>query len=72
MENDFRFLIYKSEEEEVSVNAVVKDESVWLTQKGMAELFAVEVPAISKHLPADISCALGLNYFHFGNNHFFS
>lgn len=50
MENDFRFLIYKSEEEEVSVNAVVKDESVWLTQKGMAELFAVEVPAISKHL----------------------
>ena len=50
MENDFRFLIYKSEEEEVAVNAVVKDESVWLTQKGMAELFAVEVPAISKHL----------------------
>ena len=50
MENDFRFLIYNSEEEEVSVNAVVKDESVWLTQKGMAELFAVEVPAISKHL----------------------
>ena len=50
MEKDFRFLIYKSEEEEVAVNAVVKDESVWLTQKGMAELFAVEVPAISKHL----------------------
>ena len=50
MENDFRFLIYKTEEEEVVVNAVVKDESVWLTQKGMAELFAVEVPAISKHL----------------------
>ena len=50
MEKDFRFLIYKSDEEEVAVNAVVKDESVWLTQKGMAELFAVEVPAISKHL----------------------
>lgn len=50
MENAFRFLIYKAEEEEVAVNAVVKDESVWLTQKGMAELFAVEVPAISKHL----------------------
>ena len=50
MEKDFRFLIYKAEEEEVAVNAVVKDESVWLTQKGMAELFAVEVPAISKHL----------------------
>ncbi len=50
MDKNFRFLIYKSEEEEVAVNAVVKDESVWLTQKGMAELFAVEVPAISKHL----------------------
>ena len=50
MPNDFRFLIYNSAEEDVSVNAVIKDESIWLTQKGMAELFAVEVPAISKHL----------------------
>lgn len=50
MENDFRFLIYKSEEEDIAVNAVVKDESIWLSQKGMAELFGVQVPAISKHL----------------------
>lgn len=50
MDNDFRFLIYNSPEEDVSVNAVVKDETIWLTQKGMAELFDVEVPAISKHL----------------------
>ena len=50
MEKDFRFLIYNSEDEDISVNAVVKDDTVWLTQKGMAELFAVEVPAISKHL----------------------
>ncbi len=50
MEKDFRFLIYKSEEEDIVVDAVVKDESIWLSQKGMAELFAVEVPAISKHL----------------------
>ena len=50
MENNFRFLIYKSEEEDVSVDAVVKDESIWLSQKGMAELFGVQVPAISKHL----------------------
>lgn len=32
------------------MNAVVKDETIWLTQKAMAELFDVEVPAISKHL----------------------
>ena len=50
MANDFRFLMYNSAEEDVSINAVVKDESVWLSQKGMAELFGVEVPAVSKHL----------------------
>ena len=50
MEKDFRFLMYHSDEGDVSVNAVVKDETIWLTQKGMAELFDVEVPAVSKHL----------------------
>ena len=50
MANDFRFLMYNSPEEDVSINAVVKDETIWLTQKAMAELFDVEVPAISKHL----------------------
>jgi len=34
----------------VSVEAIAKDETVWLTQKGMAELFSVQTPAISKHL----------------------
>ena len=50
MKPDFHFLIYRSAGEEVSVGAVVKDESIWLTPKAMAELFQVEVPAISKHL----------------------
>ena len=50
MDNEFRFLIYKSEDEDVTVDAVVRDESIWLTQKGMSELFGVQVPAISKHL----------------------
>ena len=50
MKPDFQFLIYRSAEEEVSVGAVAKDDSIWLTQKAMAELFQVEVPAISKHL----------------------
>lgn len=47
---DFKFLMYRSEDESVSINAVIKDESIWLTQKAMAELFDVGVPAISKHL----------------------
>ena len=50
MSQDFQFLIYKSAEEDVSVNAVIRDETIWLTQKAMAELFDVQTPAISKHL----------------------
>ena len=50
MSENFEFLLYRSAEEDVSVNAVIKDESIWLTQKGMAELFDVQTPAISKHL----------------------
>ncbi|MEG1158318.1 MAG: cell filamentation protein Fic, partial [Christensenellaceae bacterium] len=50
MNNELQFLIYNTPEENVSVNAIAKDETIWLTQKGMAQLFDVEVPAISKHL----------------------
>lgn len=47
---DFKFLIYNSANENISINAIVKDETIWLTQKAMAELFGVNTPAISKHL----------------------
>ena len=50
MNRDFRFLVYRSANEDVSVNAIIKDETVWLTQKGMAALFGVNIPAVSKHL----------------------
>jgi len=50
MDNRFEFLIYRTAEENISVDALVKDETIWLTQKGMAELFGVHPPAISKHL----------------------
>lgn len=50
MNHEFQFLMYRAADEDISVNAVVKDETVWLTQKAMAELFDVKVPAISKHL----------------------
>ena len=42
--------MYRSEEQAISVNAVIRDETVWLTQKSMAELFGVHIPAINKHL----------------------
>lgn len=46
----FDFLIYNSAEENISVNAVVHDETIWLTQKAMAELFDVDRTSISRHL----------------------
>lgn len=50
MSKDFNFLLYQSAHEDVSVNALVKDETVWLTQKAMADLFGVDKSSISKHL----------------------
>ena len=50
MDNTFRFLMYHSAEQNISVNAVIRDETIWLTQKAMAELFGVQTPAINKHL----------------------
>ncbi|MCE5184385.1 MAG: hypothetical protein AGIKBDMD_00962 [Synergistaceae bacterium] len=50
MNREFQFLVYRSANEDVLINAIIKDETVWLTQKGMAELFGVQTPAISKHL----------------------
>lgn len=47
---EFPFIIYKSEQEDVSVNALIKDETIWLTQKGMAELFGIDKSGISRHL----------------------
>ena len=48
--NEINFIIYQTPQGNVNVEAVVKDETLWLTQKAMAELFGVQVPAISKHL----------------------
>ena len=43
-------LRYQNDTEKEFVNVVFYNENFWLTQKGMAELFDVNVPAISKHL----------------------
>ena len=50
MVNDGEILLYQNGAEKEVVNVVFHDENFWLTQKGMAELFGVKVPAISKHL----------------------
>ena len=43
-------VLYRTEDDSVTVSALIKDESIWITQKAMAELFGVQKPAISKHL----------------------
>ena len=47
---DFELLIYNTPTEDVKVNVVLKDETIWETQKAMAALFGVQVAAISKHV----------------------
>jgi len=43
-------VLYKSDKDDVSVNAYLKDDTLWVSQKSMADLFCVNVPDISKHL----------------------
>ena len=50
MANEIQFLLYNMPDEEGKVQVVIKDETIWCTQKAMAQLFGVGVPAISKHL----------------------
>lgn len=50
MSKDIQFLLYSLPDEEGKVQVVIKDETLWCTQKAMAQLFGVGVPAISKHL----------------------
>lgn len=50
IQKQLQFLMYSTPDEDVKVSALVKDETIWLTQKAMGELFNVNVPAISKHL----------------------
>jgi hypothetical protein len=50
MSEQNNFLLYTAPDGAVKVDVFVKDETVWLTQKALAELFGVKVPAINKHL----------------------
>lgn len=50
MIQEHEIVLYQVEDINICVNVVFKDETFWMTQKAMAELFDVNVPAISKHL----------------------
>lgn len=50
MSNEIQFLLYNMPDADGKVQVVIKSETLWCTQKAMAQLFGVGVPAISKHL----------------------
>ena len=50
MSQPTQFLLYTASDGAVKVDVFLKNETVWLTQKALAELFGVKVPAINKHL----------------------
>ena len=50
MSNEMQFLLYRLPDDEGKVQVIIKNETIWCTQKTMAQLFGVGIPAISKHL----------------------
>ena len=50
MPHDFQFLMYNTVDGDISVNVIVKDETIWLTQRAMAQLFDCSTDNISLHL----------------------
>ncbi len=50
MSNEIQFFLYNMPDADGKVQVVIRGETLWCTQKAMAQLFGVGVPAISKHL----------------------
>ena len=50
MSDPNQFLLYTAPDGAVKIEVALKDETIWLTQKSLAELFEVQVPDINKHL----------------------
>lgn len=50
MNKEMRMVLYHADDSDTEINVVIQNDSIWATQKSMAELFAVNPPAINKHL----------------------
>ena len=50
MNKQMHYVLYHVDDSDVSVNAVIQNDSIWITQKAMAELFGVSLSSISRHL----------------------
>lgn len=51
-----KFLLYKNASDEVKISVLLENETLWLSQKAIAELFQVGVPAIAKHIRNIYEC----------------
>jgi len=49
-ENQSQIVLYTTPEGDIKIDTILQNETIWLTQSAMAELFGVNVPAVSKHL----------------------
>lgn len=50
MPNELQFVLYNIDQEDIKIKVAVKDETIWVTQRGMAELFGCTSDNISLHL----------------------
>lgn len=50
MTTDIQFILYNLPEKEGKVQVIIRDETLWCTQKAMAQLFGVDRTVVSKHL----------------------
>jgi hypothetical protein len=50
MENQNKIIIYKTTDGKVELDVKLENETVWLTQRQVSDLFGTQVPAISKHI----------------------
>jgi hypothetical protein len=50
MNNAIQFILYQLTDDEGKVQVVIKDETIWATQKAMAQLFDIDKSGISRHV----------------------
>ena len=50
MTNEIQFILYQLPDDEGKVQVVIKDETIWATQKAMAQLFDIDKSGISRHV----------------------
>lgn len=50
MANELQFVLYNIDQEDIKIKVAIKDETIWITQRGMAELFDCSTDNISLHL----------------------